>query len=140
MPCSSFGDAGRRCYKFAGVPNRKRRGCAQAFELMVAQNCRGASVRFSCSFKRMYCAMPVPIIEKAGINIQNHQPLPIAENESAIATKRNAMPMKTFLNACSRRGSLLCLLISPPNVIWLFSRLRQLTAKRVRDQANVGSA
>jgi hypothetical protein len=46
----------------------------------------------------MYCAMPVPIIENAGSNIQNHQPAPI-DLDKAMATIKNAMPMKIFLNA-----------------------------------------
>ena len=41
--------------------------------------------------------MPVPIIENAGNSIQNHQPAPI-DLDKAIATIRNAMPMKMFLN------------------------------------------
>jgi hypothetical protein len=48
--------------------------------------------------------MPVPIIENAGMSIQNHQPLP-TENESVIAISKNAMPIKTFLNAWSRLNS-----------------------------------
>ena len=51
---------------------------------------------FSCSLSLMYWAMPVPIIENAGSSIQNHQPAPI-DLESAIATIRNAIPMKMFL-------------------------------------------
>jgi hypothetical protein len=52
---------------------------------------------FSCSFSLMYWAMPVPIIENAGSNSQNHHPAPI-DLDKAIATMRKPMPMKIFLN------------------------------------------
>src|ERR1044072_3321178 len=58
---------------------------------------------FSRSLKRMICATPVPIIENAGINIQNHQPLEEYARKNAISM--NANPMKRFFIDCSRPGS-----------------------------------
>ena len=60
------------------------------------------SVRLSCSLMRMNCAMPLPIIENAGIIIQNHHPWPILENDRASATKRKPSPMKACRMADSR--------------------------------------
>ena len=53
----------------------------------------------------MNWAMPLPINENAGINIQNHHAAPI-DRESAIEMIRNAMPVKTFFNAMSSVNSL----------------------------------
>jgi len=58
------------------------------------------SARFSRSRILMNCATPEPIIEKAGMSIQNHQPCPV-DLESAIAISKKAMPMKMLLKARS---------------------------------------
>ena len=47
----------------------------------------------------------MPIIENAGSSIQNHHVAPKNVLESAIATIRNAMPMKMFLNEWSSDAS-----------------------------------
>ena len=78
-----------------------RRGCI----MVGCRTAPGRNAFFSRSRRRMYCAAPVPNIENAGMSIQNHQPVPILVNASAIATPRKATPMKTFLMALSMFGS-----------------------------------
>src|SRR5678815_2612830 len=55
----------------------------------------------------MNWATPEPIIENAGMSIQNHHPCPV-DLESAIAINKKATPVKMLLNARSSVGRLSC--------------------------------
>ena len=89
---------------------------------------------------RMYCAIPVPIIENAGSNIQNHQPCPIVR-ESTMAMIRNAMPMKMFLNDWSRVGSRDPASSTASAFINFFNRwLHHLPRQSLRNETDICSA